>query len=393
MISKAFHIIIDNLLSLVFIFFRLNEKVCIFNSTGNVNYNFNSRFLYEFILGESDNTLKCYFIINDDSKRKKLLEKGYQNIISSKSFKNKMLILCAKTWVCSTIEPPVDCFLKRKHRVVYHLGHGVPLKNIGMAENRISLIKKINRYLKLRVFTHVTCYSPFFHDVLYKAFNRNEHISYLPLGQPRNDTILAVNDKIKIDSTISGLDRFSEDELLESKKVLYCPTWRNYAKTLFFPFSKFDPVILNEFLERENIIIFTREHPYYEFEKPHGVENIKRVVQINSDVLSDITPFLSCFDMMITDYSSIFIDFLITGKPVVFVPYDLHKYETLVGFSKPYKDIAFGEHVHDFSDFLEVIGSNSFAGYTQEYLSAFNIKPTGNCLEHYLKLKELIKLG
>ncbi|HCD8994785.1 TPA: CDP-glycerol glycerophosphotransferase family protein, partial [Escherichia coli] len=103
-------------------------------------------------------------------------------------------------------------------------------------------------------------------------------IDYLFLGQPRNDTILAESGECKIDLTISSLGSFSEKEFFQSKKILYCPTWRNYAKTRFFPFTDFDPIELNRFLEQKNIIIFTREHPYYKFEKPRGIENIKRIV-------------------------------------------------------------------------------------------------------------------
>ncbi|EFA5380288.1 hypothetical protein EYW99_23430, partial [Escherichia coli] len=220
----------------------------------------------------------------------------------------------------------------------------------------------------------------------------NDAIDYLFLGQPRNDTILAESGECKIDLTISSLGSFSEKEFFQSKKILYCPTWRNYAKTRFFPFTDFDPIELNRFLEQKNIIIFTREHPYYKFEKPRGIENIKRIVPLNADVLPDVTPYLSCFDLMITDYSSIFIDFMITEKPVAFIPYDLEKYEKLVGFSKPYKEITSGKYIHSFSQFLHVIGNDSFSGYTKEYLSNFNVKSRGNCLEHYLKIQELIKL-
>ncbi|EMX8767317.1 CDP-glycerol glycerophosphotransferase family protein [Escherichia coli] len=391
-LRKAAHVVFDNLLSVFCLPFKLNNRVCIFNSTGNVNYNFNSRFLFEFITKQCDSQLMCYFVVNDDVLREKLLNSGHRNIISSKSFKNKVLILQAKAWICSTIEPPVGCFIKRRQRIVYHLGHGVPLKNIGMAENQISLVKRINRYIKLRMFSHVTCYSLFFKDVLYRAFNKNDAIDYLFLGQPRNDTILAESGECKIDLTISSLGSFSEKEFFQSKKILYCPTWRNYAKTRFFPFTDFDPIELNRFLEQKNIIIFTREHPYYKFEKPRGIENIKRIVPLNADVLPDVTPYLSCFDLMITDYSSIFIDFMITEKPVAFIPYDLEKYEKLVGFSKPYKEITSGKYIHSFSQFLHVIGNDSFSGYTKEYLSNFNVKSRGNCLEHYLKIQELIKL-
>ncbi len=387
-----FNLIIDNALHFIFCFSRLNSKVLIFNSTGNDNYNFNSRFLYEFMTKEQDENIRCYFVVNDDCKRKLLLECGVNNVISNKTLKNKILIFNAKTWICSTIETPVTSFFKKKNRIVYHLGHGVPLKNIGMAERKISYIKKINRYLKLRVFTHVTCYSDFFYDVLYRAFNKNDKICYMKLGQPRNDSILRIDSSERKIIEKLCLKVVSIKELSNAKKILYCPTWRNYATTIFFPFPDFDAKKLSDYLERNNILIFTREHPYYNFDFPCGVENIRRIIPLNSDVLSDITPGLSFFDLLLTDYSSIFIDFLVTGKPVNFIPYDLDTYNKKVGFSKPYSELAVGEYIYNFSGFLKCINENTSECYHQEYLNNFNVKSAGNCFEHYNNIRKIIGL-
>ncbi|MDN8599605.1 CDP-glycerol glycerophosphotransferase family protein [Citrobacter sp. S2-9] len=393
LLNALLHILVDNALHFFLYFSKLNKKIFIFNSTGNNNFNFNSRFLYEYMTEIQDDEIQCYFVVNDNFKRKSLLESGVKNIISGKNIKNKVLILSAKTWICSTIETPLTSVFKKKNRIVYHLGHGVPLKNIGMAENKIPLLKRINRYSKLRVFTHVTCYSDFFQDVLYRAFNKNNKISYMKLGQPRNDSILWGGEREKKIIERLCLDVVSESQFISAKKILYCPTWRNYATTRFFPFHDFDASTLNDYLEKNNVFIFTREHPYYKFHLPAGIEHVRRIIPLNSNILSDITPHLSFFDLLLTDYSSIFIDFLVTGKSVIFIPYDLECYDNMVGFSKPYSQIAVGNYVNSFSDFLTCISDNSFESYSLEYLNKFNIKSTGNCLEHYNNIKRLVNLA
>lgn len=390
--KTIFHLFIDNALHFLSYFSSLDKNIFIFNSTGNNNYNFNSRFLYEYMTAMKDPFIKCYFVVNDDAKRKSLLDSGIKHVISGEYLRNKLLILRAKTWVCSTIEPPSTSFFKRKGRVVYHLGHGVPLKNIGMAEHKIPFLKKMNRYSKLRVFTHVTCFSDFFKDVLYRAFNKNDSISYMTLGQPRNDSILSEIEESQSVIKKICLDVVEIDQFSSARKILYCPTWRNYATTEFFPFPDFNAKKLDEYLDENNIIIFTREHPYYNFNMPEGIDNVRRVIPLNSDVLNDITPHLSFFDLLLTDYSSIFIDFLVTRKPVAFIPYDLEYYSDVVGFSKPYSQIAAGSHIKNLSDFLICISDDSFDGYSQEYLDIFNVKPTGNCQEHYYNLKTLVDL-
>lgn len=63
---------------------------------------------------EQDENIRCYFVVNDDCKRKLLLECGVNNVISNKTLKNKILIFNAKTWICSTIETPVTSFFKKR---------------------------------------------------------------------------------------------------------------------------------------------------------------------------------------------------------------------------------------------------------------------------------------
>ncbi len=48
---------------------------------------------------------------------------------------------------------------------------------------------------------------------------------------------------------------------------------------------------------------------------------------------SDAYPLLSLCDALLTDYSSIYFDFLLLDRPMIFYPYDFEDYVTKTGSS------------------------------------------------------------
>ncbi|MFM5867649.1 CDP-glycerol glycerophosphotransferase family protein [Aeromonas caviae] len=376
-------LVMQAVLSLFSVVLPLKKNRIIFNSTGNNNYNFNSRFLFEYMVGRDKGEREVLFVINDKEKRGELIKSGVTGVINANSIAGIFLCLTAKVWVCSTIESPVFSLIRKKNRIVYHLGHGIPLKNIGLAENNISFLRRVNRYIRLRLFTHVTCYSELFMPVLSNAF-KNKLAVYLELGQPRNDLLVkSVNPHSDILPVPTGGG---------VNKILYSPTWRPYAETQFFPFADMCVKTLHDFLEKTNSIIYLRPHPYYSAIIDETLYASPRVIYLGCDVVTDITPNLDCFNILVTDYSSIFLDFYaFDNKAVIFVPYDLDKYEGLVGFSVPYEMLTKGEHVYSLSGFLksiEMAMDNSGDNY-DNIRRLLNIKSDGNCLEHFLEIERL----
>ena len=68
----------------------------------------------------------------------------------------------------------------------------------------------------------------------------------------------------------------------------------------------------------------------------------------------DMYPIFSKVDLLITDYSSIFFDFLITDKPILFYPYDKDDYLTRDrAMYDEYDTVTPGHKVYDFKSFYE----------------------------------------
>jgi len=66
---------------------------------------------------------------------------------------------------------------------------------------------------------------------------------------------------------------------------------------------------------------------------------------------SDIYPLFTKVDLLITDYSSIFFDFLLTDKPVLFYPYDKDDYLTKDrSMYDEYNSVTPGHKAYNFKD-------------------------------------------
>jgi CDP-glycerol glycerophosphotransferase len=63
-------------------------------------------------------------------------------------------------------------------------------------------------------------------------------------------------------------------------------------------------------------------------------------------------PLFTKVDLLITDYSSIFFDFLLTDKPVLFYPYDKDEYLTMDrSMYDDYDTVTPGHKAYNYSDF------------------------------------------
>ena len=316
----------------------------VFNSTTNSKYSFNSKYLFEYFI-EQYSDFEIKFIINDEKLKEKLTSKIGDYFITNKSLKNIFYCLRAFSWITSSLETPIGGIFLRINRLVIHLGHGTPLKNIGFLEKNMSFSKKLYYHLIKNNFTYVLSTSHNF-DLIMSNFLKVPLKRIFTSGQPRNDSIFQ-NKKEYLKEKFN----LKEEEI----NILYVPTWRQSSKTMLFPFKDFSYKKLGIFLKENGINIFLRLHPEFEKELDKELLNISGIYNFDSSLAGDITEYLSCFDMLITDYSSVFIDYLLLNKPVLFFPYDLEEYENSIGFTVNYNLHTPGAKVFSFDSFKKEV--------------------------------------
>lgn len=320
----------------------------IFSSVDNCYYNYNSRYLFEYVK-EKLPQITPLFVINEENLRRELSEQyGQEYFIETESKAGIRRVLEAGVWFTSAGLPVYGTGLG-KNRVIVNLWHGVPLKKIALMDPNL---KKAARIYFKKIFsenyTWILTTARELVPIMAKSFQVPEDRIRV-WGQPRNDCIFTPPDRKQ---TLKAI----YPELPEYKKViLYAPTFRDYGNTRLFPFEDFDKNSFEAFLEQEKILLLLRLHIKEAAAADAYVS--PRIRRFGSEEAGDVTGMLGMFDLLITDYSSIYIDYLLTDKPLMFLPYDRERYLDGRGMNFEYDEVTPGPKPETMKDFIREIRS------------------------------------
>ena len=325
---------------------RPDSHIWLFSSTDNSHYNYNSRYLFEYVK-ENLPEITPLFVINDPELRNSLSSKyGKQYFIETESIQGIRQALSAGVWFTSAGLPAYGTGLHKK-RLIINLWHGVPLKKIALLDPNLKKAARI--YFKKIFSENYTCILTTSHELI-PLMARSFAVSEDKIkvwGQPRNDGLFQKNDCREI------LGQLFPDLPEYTKTVLYAPTFRDYGQVQLFPFKDFDQEQLEAFLEEKNMLLFIRTHVA---EQGSAAPYLgKRIRFLGNEQAEDVTGILNIFECLITDYSSIYIDYLLTDKPMIFLPYDRQQYLDGRGMNFDYDDVTPGPKPETFNDFLDAL--------------------------------------
>lgn len=325
---------------------RPDSHIWLFSSTDNSHYNYNSRYLFEYVK-ENLPEITPLFVINDSELRNSLSSKyGKQYFIETESIQGIRQALSAGVWFTSAGLPAYGTGLHKK-RLIINLWHGVPLKKIALLDPNL---KKAARIYFKKIFSENYTYILTTSHELIPLMARSFAVSEDKIkvwGQPRNDGLFQKNDCREI------LGQLFPDLPEYTKTVLYAPTFRDYGQVQLFPFKDFDQKQLEAFLDEKNMLLFIRTHVA---EQGSAAPYLgKRIRFLGNEQAEDVTGILNIFDCLITDYSSIYIDYLLTDKPMIFLPYDRQQYLDGRGMNFDYDDVTPGPKPETFNDFLDAL--------------------------------------
>lgn len=171
-------------------------------------------------------------------------------------------------------------------------------------------------------------------------------------GMPRNDVLLT--------SKHSFLEKFPECE--GNKVIVYMPTFRQQKGAslsgddtgFIYNFPDFDYSLFNEECKNRGWVFITKHHV---FDSDKDVNDYSNLKFITDEMLTiDMYEYLGSSDLLVTDYSSVFTDYLLLNKPILFVGKDMNEYSRDRGFLfEPIEEWLPGPIVNNVNDlYLEI---------------------------------------
>ncbi len=213
-----------------------------------------------------------------------------------------------------------------KHAILINLGHAIfPIKDMSFSTIN-SAAKKFFFYLH-RPLTYLikpdyaVTASPFTARATRHHYTI-EDARILPLGTPKTDFLLSPQAWDLPQSRVRGYEEFLS---AQGKKILFLPTWRNYPGFSIFHFG-FDAAALNFLLKDINGFMAFSFHPFTATRrKIPDLDGCRRILYFDHEG-DEMNALLEHADLLITDYSALFADFLIYNRPLVFAKFDHEGY-------------------------------------------------------------------
>ncbi|WP_191907796.1 bifunctional glycosyltransferase/CDP-glycerol:glycerophosphate glycerophosphotransferase [Nocardioides cynanchi] len=237
----------------------------------------------------------------------------------------------------------LEWFVRPREQVLIQTFHGYPYKLMGHAwwekmGNSVQEIGSLDR--RTREWSALVSPAPYATPLLRAAFldpAGADDVPILEIGYPRNDALLRPEASVLRTRTRASLG-LADDAVA----VLYAPTFRDYlsaedrtARTVSF----FDA---DQALAQlpDNYVLLMRGHAFNARIRADRVRSTERVIDVTDH--PDVTELILASDVAVLDYSSLRFDYVLSGKPMVFLVPDLAAYDRARGGLVPYAETAPG---------------------------------------------------
>ncbi|KYD11349.1 CDP-glycerol glycerophosphotransferase family protein [Heyndrickxia sporothermodurans] len=325
------------------------KNLVVFGAENGRGFRGNPKYLFLEMVKNPE--LTCVWISKDPNVVSELTEKGYL-AFKYKSLKGILYQLRAKLVIHS--HSINDDFYKvlLGGAISYNTWHGVGLKKVWGANKNTFTYKILHEKSFIKRFFGKFVVKTNSAKTNYVVSTSEKVSSYYPetylvpkenvleLGQVRNDIFFSESEE---DADVPTF-------LKENKIITYMPTHRSFGKidtdiNLVFDFQELD-----QFCEKTGYIFVIKRHMYSSGYIP---KQYKHIIDISEENI-DPQFLLKYTDILLTDYSSCYTDFLLLDRPVAFYCYDLETYlKKSNEMYHGYFDVTPGPKTRNFAELMQ----------------------------------------
>lgn len=279
-------------------------------------------YIFKYLLARNEYKDYVHIWVVDSQNRKQEYSKIYSNQNNIKFIikesKDYLYYLSKCKYIINNATFPAY-FTKKPSQIYINTWHGTPLKYMGLdiPNNLIGTQNTIKNFLNSDYIISPNAHTTKIFKSAYKLDNLNDE-AILEVGYPRIDATLNFSNNKLLDKLKSQYSGINQKPIL-----LYSPTWR--GENVNNPEDNIQEIIeaVDKLNKSTKYNILLKVHPFvFNHAKKHEELN-----QYLVDDNIDTNELLSIIDILVTDYSSIFFDFLVTKKPILFYVPDIKTYD------------------------------------------------------------------
>lgn len=317
-------------------FVARSHNIWVFGSWEGLRYADNSRYVFEYVC-EKEPDIRPIWLSRDRTIVRNLRGSGREAYLIN-TCKGFWISCRAGVVICCNGKTDVNWAAISMAKKI-QLWHGIPLKKIEHDDKLMDNLQNrqwggVKRFLSETVLYStllfpfiaetwdvITSTSPLISERMATAYNVS--LSKIKItGYPRNDVLLA--SKFEPLPIVKKLTT----QNMVNKFILYAPTFRNKYDDNKSLFNGLSVVEFDKYLSRFNAILFVKMHPIFKdaVDLFDDIQVSPRIYWLKEKDIKEINDLLPSIDILITDYSGVYFDYLLLNRPIIFTPFDMQQY-------------------------------------------------------------------
>ena len=328
---------------------KVDDKLIVLGGAHGTAFMGNTKYLYKFLKKNTD--YKLVWVYKSQELRKELEKQGIKSVYRYSLEAIKTLRRARAVFVTHGYSDILPVKLSPR-TVVIETWHGADIKiidnhpywkrYIDSVKSRLALTRLRDQDFFDYIITPSNAKKP--RKIIKKVFHLPPE-RILSIGYPKNDIL-----HLKNSNFLNELRKLYHIPNYIKRIILYAPTYRENFTTKE-PFNSEELIKLNKLCEETDSLFLFKAHISEEVIK---VRNLKKLLVVRKD--ADIQELLLISDILITDYSSVYCDFLLLNRPILLYTYDYEEYMGGRGlYYDNFEDVAPGPLLYTVNELIDAI--------------------------------------